>query len=43
MLLGIEKKPNTIKLKAAVKIVPAVLAFKIFNKSLKLVYLQSPL
>ena len=43
MLLGIAKKPKTIKLKAAEKIIPAVLAFIILIKSLTLVYLQRPL
>ena len=43
MLLGIAKNPKTIKLRAAERIVPAVLALIIFKRSLKLVYLQRPL
>ncbi len=43
MLLGIARKPKTIKLNAADSIVPAELAFIILIRSLKLVYLQSPL
>ena len=43
MLLGIAKKPKTIKLKAAETIVPAELALKILIKSVTLVYLHSPL